>query len=135
LVRIWSGAEAEIDPRKGGLYRMGKRGPGSRDAHIDIFDVNRRLRLIYLSSPDLPPSDSAIVDDFLLDVRNGEGTTSLRLLGSGISDANGWDQAYVRIRTGWERHLARVKVTLENPPRTRKPRAKPVDPPLPELDF
>src|SRR5271156_5840647 len=57
LIRIWSGQEAEIDPRKGGMYRIGK--PNSaREAHIDIFDVNRRLRLIYLNSGDFPPSDS-----------------------------------------------------------------------------
>src|ERR1700685_2878992 len=71
LIRIWSGQEAEIDPREGGLYRVGKRNAGGREAHIDIFDVNRRLRLIYLNDRDSPPSDSAIVDDFLLDVRRG----------------------------------------------------------------
>jgi len=52
LIRIWSGQEAEIDPRQGGSYRIGKRGAGSREAHIDIFDVNRRLRLIYLNNAD-----------------------------------------------------------------------------------
>src|SRR5271170_2810530 len=25
LIRVWSGQEAEIDPREGGLYRVGKR--------------------------------------------------------------------------------------------------------------
>src|ERR1700739_1627597 len=73
LVRIWSGQEAEIDAREGGLYRIGKRGGGGREAHIDVFDPNRRLRLIYMSDPDLPASGSAVVDDFLLDVRKGEG--------------------------------------------------------------
>src|SRR5580658_139315 len=75
LVRIWSGQEAEIDAREGGLYRIGKR-PGGREAHIDVFEVNRRLRLIYLNAPDLPASDSAVVHDFLLDVRKGNGLTS-----------------------------------------------------------
>src|ERR1035438_1805036 len=46
LIRIWSGQDAEIDPRKGGLYRIGKRNEDGREAHIDIFDVNRRLRVI-----------------------------------------------------------------------------------------
>ena len=45
LVRIWSGQEAEIDAREGGLYRVGTRQAGGREAHIDIFEVNRRLRL------------------------------------------------------------------------------------------
>src|ERR1700681_4060558 len=69
LIRIWSGQDAEIDPRKGGMYRLGLRDGDSREAHIDIFDVNRRLRLIYLSGSNWPPGDCAVVDDFILDVR------------------------------------------------------------------
>ena len=52
LIRIWSGKEAQIDPRKGGMYRLGERNGEHRDAHIDIFEENRRLRLIYLSGSD-----------------------------------------------------------------------------------
>jgi hypothetical protein len=37
---------------------------------------------------------------------------------------------------GWERYLARIKVTLENPPQPQvKKRPKRADPPLPGLDF
>jgi uncharacterized protein YndB with AHSA1/START domain len=136
LVRIWSGQEAEIDAREGGLYRIGKRRAGGREAHIDIFDVNRRLRLIYMNGPDMPHSDSAVVDDFLLDVRKGEGTTSLRLLGSGVPESTSWDAMYVQMRMGWERLMARIKVTLESPPKPKPTRkAEPKDPPLPGLDY
>ncbi len=134
LVKIWSGQEAEIDPRKGGLYRLGRRHAGGREAHIDIFDPNRRLRLIYMSGPETPASDSAVVDDFLLDTRPGGAKASLRLLGSGVPDAAEWDKPYVRMRLGWERFLARIKVTLESPPRPKKP-PEPKDPPLPGLDY
>jgi uncharacterized protein YndB with AHSA1/START domain len=136
LIRIWSGQEAEIDPRKGGSYRIGKYKAGGREAHIDIFDVNRRLRLIYLKGGDWPPGDSALVDDFILDVRKGEGTTSLRLLGSGVPESPTWDKSYVRLRVGWERFLARIKVTLESPPVAKKPKnVPPKDPPLRGLDY
>ena len=136
LIRIWSGQEAEIDARQGGLYRIGKRNAGGREAHIDVFDVNRRLRIIYLNGRDTPPGDSAVVDDFLLDVRKGEGTASLRLLGSGVPDAAEWDRTYVKIRMNWERFLSRIKVTLESPPRPKKPKpGPPKDPPLPGLDY
>ena len=136
LIRIWSGLEAEIDPRQGGAYRIGKRTAGAREAHIDIFDVNRRLRLIYLNSPDWPPADSACVDDFILDARKGEGKASLRLLGSGYPETPDWDQSYKRIRMGWERFMARIKVTLESPPVPKKPKkVVPKDPPLPGLDY
>jgi uncharacterized protein YndB with AHSA1/START domain len=137
LVRIWSGQEAEIDAREGGLYRLGKRIGGGREAHIDVFDLNRRLRLIYLQSPELPPSQSAVVDDFLLDVKKEDGKTALRLLGSGVSDAESWDHLYVKMRMNWERFMARIKVTLESPPKP-KPAKKPEppkDPPLPGLDY
>ncbi len=136
LIRIWSGQAAEIDPRKGGMYRLGERNRDHRDAHIDIFEVNRRLRLIYLSGSDWPPGNSAVVDDFLLDVRKGEGKTSLRLLGSGVPEATEWDRTYVKIRMGWERLMARIKVTLESPPVPKKPKvvAK-KDPPLEGLDY
>jgi uncharacterized protein YndB with AHSA1/START domain len=125
LIRIWSGLEAEIDPRKGGMYRLGKRNGESREAHIDIFDVNRRLRLIYLSGSNWPSGDAAVVDDFILDVRKGEG----------VPESADWDKAYVRIRLGWERHMARIKVTLESPPQPKPKAAPPKDPPLPGLDY
>lgn len=134
LIRIWSAQEAEIDARKGGFYRLGNRNAGGREAHIDIFDINRRLRLIYLNGRDSPSNDSAVVDDFLLDARKGEGTASLRLLGSGVPDAPEWDKPYVRMRMNWERFLARIKITLETPPVPKKP-PPPKDPPLPGLDF
>jgi len=135
LIRIWSGQEAEIDPRTGGVYRLGRRQTGGREAHIDIFEPNRRLRLIYLSGPGTPAGDSAVVDDFLLDVRKGEGTASLRVLGSGVPDATEWDKPYVRMRMGWERFLGRIKVMLETPPEPPKPPPPPKDPPLPGLDY
>ena len=67
LIRIWSGQEAEIDPRKGGLYRLGKQSDDVREAHIDIFDVNRRLRLIYMPFAGMPDKEAVVIEDFLLD--------------------------------------------------------------------
>jgi uncharacterized protein YndB with AHSA1/START domain len=135
LMRAWSAQEAEIDPRAGGFYRIGQRNAGGREAHIDIFDVNRRLRLIYLADRDDPAGESAVVDDFLLDMRRGEGMASLRLLCSGVPDAPEWDKPYMRMRMTWERFLARIKITLETPPSPKKPPPPPKDPPLPGLDF
>jgi uncharacterized protein YndB with AHSA1/START domain len=132
LVSIWAGEPAKVDARMGGIYRIGGNGPTGREAHIDIFDPNRRLRLIYMPMRGLPRAESALVDDFLLDVRKNR--SSVRLLGSGIPEAREWDPHYVRIRLGWERLMARLKVMLENPPpkKTVKP---PSDPPLPGLDY
>ena len=136
LIRLWSGQKAEIDARLGGWYRLGNPNETGREAHIDIFDPNRRLRLIYLKGGDWPRGESAVVDDFLLDARKGQGKTSLRLLGSGVPEAAEWDKTYMRIRIGWERHMARIKVILESPPVPKKPKTlTPKDPPLPGLDY
>ena len=133
LMRIWSGKEAAVDGRKNGLYRLGRAGAGGREAQIDIIDVCRRLRLIYLPDPSMPPSDSVLVDDFLLDAKRGEKMVSLRLLGSGIPEKQDWDRPYMKIRSGWERYLARLKNTLENPPGP-KPKMSSHDLPLRGLD-
>ncbi len=134
LVRIWSGAGAWIDARAGGEYRVGD-GERCREARIDVYEPNRRLRLIYFAERGMPPSASAIVDDFLLDSRKGPGRTSLRLLGSGICEAAAWDAFYKRVRVGWERGMARLKVALEKPPRMRPLPRPPAEPPLPGLDY
>jgi uncharacterized protein YndB with AHSA1/START domain len=135
LIRIWQNTEAEVDARPGGLYRTGTPGNGLREAHIDIFEPNRRLRLIYLNSRDFPPCSSALVDDFLLDAKPGR--TAIRLLGSGVPESAEWDRSYVKIRMGWERLLARLRVMLENPPRPQpiQPKSEPTEPPLPGLDY
>jgi hypothetical protein len=40
------------------------------------------------------------------------------------------------MRMGWERFMARIKVTLESPPKPKKPvKTEPKDPPLPGLDY
>ena len=132
MIRIWQNTEAEVDARQGGLYRTGVPGSNLREAHIDVFEPNRRLRLIYMNTRDYPRSESAIVDDFLLDVRPGK--TAVRLLGSGVPELQEWDRPYVKIRMGWERLLARLRVMLENPPKPKKPAVVPEEP-LPGLDY
>jgi uncharacterized protein YndB with AHSA1/START domain len=135
MMRIWSGQEAEIDAHKGGLYRLGPLKLGGREAHIDIFEVNRRLRLIYMNGRETPTDDSAVVDDVLLDVRKADGVTLLRVLGSGVPDTPEWDKAYGRMRVSWERYLTRLKAVLETRPPPKEPPPPPRDPPLPGLDY
>ena len=81
------------------------------EAHIDVFDPGRRIRLIYLPSPELPPTDGAIVADFIME--SAPAGTIVRVLGSGIPDGPGWDLQYKRMRLGWERAMARLKVYVE----------------------
>jgi hypothetical protein len=98
-------------PSQGGLFRASVDRITEMEARIDVFDPMRRLRLIYLPSDALPPADTALVDDFLLESRDG--VTIVRLLGSGIPRDSQWDAPFLRLRTGWERALARLKVWVE----------------------
>jgi hypothetical protein len=81
------------------------------EAHIDVFQPGRRLRLIYLPCATLPPTESAIVDDFILDPTPPE--TIVRLLGSGIPRTADWDMPYKRLRMGWQAAMTRLKVFVE----------------------
>ncbi|MGE0583378.1 MAG: SRPBCC domain-containing protein [Steroidobacteraceae bacterium] len=107
----WCAPGSAIKPRAGGSFRASVDRINTIDAHIDVFDAQRRLRLIHLERPDLPASDLTLIDDFLLEA-DGKATI-VRLLGSGFPEDPAWDPYYLRLRAGWERALARLKVYLE----------------------
>jgi uncharacterized protein YndB with AHSA1/START domain len=111
LIGRWMGPGARVRPRLNGSYVVSPEPGVEREAHIDVFEPARRLRLIYQQPPGLPEFDGAIVDDFLLET-DGK-TTILRLLGSGFPEGGGWDAYYIKLRSHWERGLARLKVLLE----------------------
>jgi len=107
----WCSPGAQINARRGGSFRASVDRVTEVEAHIDVFEPERRMRLIYLPSAALPPADSAIVDDFILEA-DGDGTI-VRLLGSGIPADPAWDLIYLRLRVSWERAIARLKVHVE----------------------
>jgi uncharacterized protein YndB with AHSA1/START domain len=107
----WCAPGAQMKARAGGLFRASVDRVTELEAHIDVFDPGRRLRLIYLPSAALPPSDTAVVADFIMEAE-GEGTI-VRVLGSGVPDGAEWDTPYKRMRVGWERAMARLKVYVE----------------------
>ena len=111
-LRRWCSPEAHISAREGGHFRATVDRVTELEAHIDVLLPERRMRLIYLPSEALPKTGSAIVDDFILD-NSDPGKTILRLLGSGFPATPEWDTLYLRLRTGWERASARLKVLVE----------------------
>lgn len=110
-LRRWCSPAADIKAKPGGLFRASVDRVIELEAHIDVFDPGRRLRLIYLPSPALPPSDSPIIDDFILDATAPE--TIVRLLGSGIPGTPEWEPQYRRLRLGWQAAMTRLKVFVE----------------------
>ncbi|HXR91572.1 MAG TPA: SRPBCC domain-containing protein [Steroidobacteraceae bacterium] len=111
ILTRWCSPKAQIRGQAGGVFRASVDRVIELEAHIDVFEPTRRMRLIYLPTPSLPPTDSVIVDDFILEPE-GNGTI-LRLLGSGYPATVDWDVTYMRLRTGWQQALARLKVYVE----------------------
>ena len=112
LLAQWCSPDATISARPGGLFRARVDRLTELEACIDVWVPEQRLRLSYLPSAALPPTESALVDDFILEpARSG---TILRLLGSGIPADPQWDLPYLRLRTGWQAALVRLKALLES---------------------
>jgi len=112
----WCSPGAQISARPGGLFRASVDRVTELEARIDVFEPGRRLRLLYLPSQELPPGDSVLVDDFILD--RVSGGTIVRLLGSGVPATPEWDTQYRRLRTSWQQAMTRLKVFLEQQTRT-----------------
>lgn len=111
LVR-WCSPGAEIRPRQGGLFRASIDRLTELEAHIEVFEPGRRMRLMYMRSAALPATESVLVDDFMLEPMPGG--TIVRLLGSGVPATPEWDTQYLRLRTGWQQAMTRLKVLLES---------------------
>lgn len=114
LLSRWLARAAAVDPRPGGLYRIEHVQAGRREAHIDLFEPPRRLRLIHFPQPDWPgTADVAPVDDLLLVQRSD--ATVVRVLGSGVPADPAWDPVLRRWRGSWAVGLAVLKRMLEAP--------------------
>jgi len=110
-LRLWFGPEARVSAREGGSYFVRAASDLAREAHIDVFEPGRRLRLIYMP-PRVPAGGDAVLVDDLVITREGP-LAVLHVLGSGFPVVEEWDLYYNRLRTGWPRALARLKVLTE----------------------
>ncbi len=114
----WFAASADTEARRGGRWRLTRRDGVEVEALIDIFDVGRRLRLIYVRPPTARGAprrgiapESPLVDDLLFDRRADEAI--IRVLGSGIPVVPDWDQHYLDLRQAWGFYLRELKRVLE----------------------
>jgi uncharacterized protein YndB with AHSA1/START domain len=116
---LWCSPGAVISARQGGLFRASVDRVTEFEAQIDVFEPERRLRLLYLPSATLPRADTVMVDDFILD--RVTGGTIVRLLGSGVPGSPQWDTQYYRLRTSWQQAMTRLKVFVEKQAKTGVP--------------
>lgn len=110
----WYAAEARVDPRKGGTLRVQLRDGSVRDAIIDVYEQDRRMRLIYMPDanlPPVPPGGGPIVEDVLFDLKPGR--TVVRVLGAGVPGERDWDAYFAWLRQGWTYWLHGLKRAIE----------------------
>jgi uncharacterized protein YndB with AHSA1/START domain len=118
LLSEWFAPSAEIDARAAGSFKVTLENGAELHAHIDVFTPPSRLRLIYLPQPELPASDSVIVDDFMIDGKAGS-PTRISLLGSGFPREFEYAEYFQLAQTSWTRALNRMKILLERPVRVK----------------
>ena len=112
---LWYAVEAIVEPRQGGMFRVRLKDSRVRDATLDVWDPGRRLRLIYLADPLLPPNDAGpLVEDVLFDVKAG--TTVVRVLGNGVPASREWDAEFRWLGRAWIYWLDGLKHLLEAEP-------------------
>lgn len=110
----WYAAEASVDPKQGGSLKVKLRDGSVRDASIDVFEQDRRLRLIYMADGSLPPVKGGagpIVEDVLFDLKPGR--TVVRVLGTGVPGEREWDAYFTWLRQGWTYWLHSLKRAIE----------------------
>jgi uncharacterized protein YndB with AHSA1/START domain len=113
MLSLWYATEAVVEPRVGGRYTVVTRLFGKRDAHIERFDPGSRLQLLFEPNPEWPPlSDSALMEDFIIDERKGQ--RMVRVMGSGIPAGEEWGRTLVRLRTGWALAFAQLQLQLRD---------------------
>jgi len=117
-LKLWYGPEARINPRPGGSYMVRADRDLEREAHIDVFEMHRRLRLIYMAPKGLEGHDAVLVDDFILS--HDGAMVVVHVLGSGFPVDEAWDNYYNRLRGGWGQALARLKVLSERDARLER---------------
>jgi uncharacterized protein YndB with AHSA1/START domain len=112
-LRTWLATEAVVEPRRGGRYETVSRLFGRREAQIERFEVASRMQLLYQPNADWPQlPDSALIEDFIIDVRRGQ--RMLRVMGSGIPPDEEYAKTLVRLRTGWALAFAQLQLRLKD---------------------
>lgn len=112
LVR-WFPFEARVEPGAGGSIWSSWRGVYEGEAAIEVWEPERRLRLVYPSPPgaQAAPPPAPFACDYELEGKGG--TTRLRLVHSGFSKDADWDAMFDGTRRGWNLELRGLKHYLE----------------------
>ncbi len=106
----WQGAEAELDPQPGGIFRMTM--PDGRTARGQYVDLQPHTKVVFtwgwVDVPGIPPGSSTVTVEL---IPNDDGTL-IRLTHGGLSA----EEASMHLK-GWEHYVPRLAAVAEgNPP-------------------
>jgi uncharacterized protein YndB with AHSA1/START domain len=116
----WFASRAEVVPGAGGKWMISWDGNWPWNADIEIWEPNRRLRLVDRNARpydvhgeaqigSAPPMQLAI--DWHIEAKGG--TTTLRLVHSGFGRGGAWDDEFEGVSVGWPMELHGLKHYLE----------------------
>src|SRR5918994_3719360 len=63
----WCAPDARIQACAGGSFRASVDRVTELEAHIDVFEFGRRMRLVFLPSAKLPEAETAVARGFILE--------------------------------------------------------------------
>lgn len=112
-LNVWLGTGAVVQPQVGGSYDIVLSGAVPRQGHIDVFEPDRRLRIVYLSPPAMAPQTATIVDDYLL-TQQPTGCL-LTLMADGVPEHPGWDNYFLTLRRQTAVAMSRLSVLVNQP--------------------
>ncbi len=108
----WCGPGSKLAERAGGAANLCLDRQTVIRTHVDIYEPQRRLRLIHLPGSVVDAAaGAALVDDLLIEQRPP--VTVVRLLCSGLPAGSAYDTVARAHQLGWRAALARMKVYLE----------------------
>jgi len=109
----WFPLEAKVTPGKDGRIWMSWRNEHQFEDNIEIWEPNKHLRLIPNTEgkDDLPDFITQIAMDFYLESKGNK--TVLRLVQSGFSAEEDWDELYDATHRGWDFQLRALQHYLE----------------------
>ena len=109
-LNLWLGTGAVVQPQVGGNFDIVLSGVVPREGHIDVFEPERRLRIVYLSPPSMAPQTATIVDDYLL-TQQGSGCL-LTLMADGVPENPAWDNYFLTLRRQTAVAMSRLSVLV-----------------------
>ena len=109
-LNVWLGSAAAVQPQVGGNYDVVLSSVVPRQGHIDVFEPERRLRVIYLTPPSMAPEKGTIIDDYMLSEQPGG--SLLTLMADGIPQSPAWDHYFLALRRQTAIAMSRLSVLV-----------------------